>query len=120
MENKAINKHKGEVLVSLAGKEYKARLTIDAIMQIEDAVDMGIVKLAQKMSEGDLRMGHMIQVLLPALRGGGNDLQPKDVMELVQRHGLVQSMAVVAKVLTEVLSTGNTEVATEGKKQEED
>ena len=120
MENKAINKHKGEGLVSLAGKDFKARLTVDAIMQIEDAVDMGIVKLAQKMSEGDLRMRHMIQVLLPALRGGGNDLQPKDVMELVQQHGLVQSMAVVAKVLTQVLSTDNSEEATEGKKQVED
>lgn len=117
---KGINKLKGEVLVSLAGKEYKARLTVDAIMQIEDAVDMGIIKLAQSMSEGDLRLGHMIQVLVPALRGGGNDVQAQDVMELVQQHGLVKSMAVVANVLTSVLSVDNSEEATEGKKTEGD
>ena len=32
-----VNKLKGEILLNLAGKDYKARLTMNAIMQIEDA-----------------------------------------------------------------------------------
>ena len=31
------NKLRGEILVTLAGKEYTARLTVNSIMQIESA-----------------------------------------------------------------------------------
>ena len=48
----ATNPLKGQVKLKL-DKEYNARLTIDAIMQIETALDMGIIKLAQSMAEGD-------------------------------------------------------------------
>ena len=104
-----INKHKGEVRVVLGGKEYKARLTVNSIIAIEDAVDMGIIKLAQKMSEGDVRLSHVISVLTPALRGGGNDLQANDVVELVQRTGLVNSIKAVAELLTVSLSDNSEE-----------
>lgn len=85
------NKLKGETTVNLAGKDYKARLTIDAIMQIEDACNCGIIKLANRMGEADIRMSDVINVLLPALRGGGNDLQRKDIIQIVQKAGIVKS-----------------------------
>ena len=69
------NPLKGEIKLSLNNKEYKARLTIDALMQIEDALGQGIIKVAQRMGEGDVRIRDLVTVLLPALRGGGNDLQ---------------------------------------------
>lgn len=84
-------------------KNYKARLTIDAIMQIEDAVGCGIIKLAQNMSEGDIRMTHLINVLTPALRGGGNNLQEDDVKKIVQKIGIVASTNVVAEILMKTL-----------------
>lgn len=113
-----INKHKGEVRVVLGGKEYKARLTVNSIIAIEDAVDMGIIKLAQKMSEGDVRLSHVISVLTPALRGGGNDLQANDVVELVQRTGLVNSIKAVAELLTVSLSDNSEEKDTKEGKQD--
>ena len=114
-----VNKLKGEVLVELANKQYKGRLTVDSIMKIEDAVDMGIIKLAQKMADGDVRLSQVISVLTPALRGGGNDLQSKDVMELVQQTGLVKSMKAVAELLAMSLTDNSDEKEVKEGKQEQ-
>jgi len=109
------NKLKGEYTVNLAGKDYKCRLTIDAIMQIEEACNTGILKLATKMGEADIRMSEIINVLLPALRGGGNDLQRKDVIALVQESGIVNSTTAVANLLANSLTDNSNEGAEEGK-----
>ena len=113
-----INKHKGECRVTLAGKDYKARLTVNSIIQIEDAVDMGVIKLATKMAEGDVRLSHVIAVLTPALRGGGNDLQTNDVTELVQRTGLVNSIKAVADLLAVSLTDNSDEKENKEGKQD--
>lgn len=111
------NKLKGETTVNLAGKDYKARLTIDAIMQIEDACDCGIIKLASKMADADIRMSDVVAVLLPALRGGGNDLQRKDVIQIVQDSGIVKSTATVATLIAQSLTDDSEEETDEGKQE---
>ena len=55
---------KGQIKLKLGDKEYNARLTIDAIMQIEDAVGCGIIKLATKMADADIKMTDVVTVLL--------------------------------------------------------
>ncbi len=114
------NKLKGEVTLNLANKDYKARLTIDAIMQIEDACGCGIIKLATKMSDGDIRMSEIIQVLLPALRGGGNDFQHTDIINLVQETGIVKSTTAVASLLAKTLTDDSEEATDEGKQEQGD
>jgi len=114
------NKLKGETTLNLANKEYKARLTINAIMQIEDACNMGVIKLAQNMSEGDIRLTHIISVLLPALRGGGNDLQEHDVINIVQNAGIVKATTAVANLLAQSLTDDSTEETDEGKQEQGD
>ena len=104
----AINPLKGQVKLKL-DKEFNARLTIDAIMQIETALDMGIIKLAQSMAEGDVRMSTIIQVLTPALRGGGNDVQADDVIKIVSEVGIVNSTREVANLLAMVLTADSGE-----------
>lgn len=114
------NKLKGETTVNLAGKDYKARLTIDAIIQIEDSCDCGIIKLATKMGEADIRMSEVIHVLLPALRGGGNDFQRKDVVKIVQDAGIVKSTAAVANLIAQSLTDDSEEETDEGKQEQGD
>jgi|TARA_R110000744_G_scaffold103884_1_gene199054 hypothetical protein len=116
----ANNKLKGELTINLAGKDYKCRLTIDAIMKVEDSCNIGIIKLAQKMSEGDIRMSEIINVLTPAIRGGGNDLQHKDVIDLVQKAGIVKATAAVANLLANTLTDDSEEEADEGKQEQGD
>lgn len=112
------NPLKGEITVQLAGKDYKCRLTVDAIMQIEDACDCGVIKLATKMSEGDIRLNEIINVLTPALRGGGNDLQRKDVVNIVQEAGIVKATAAVANLLAKSLTDDSEEATDEGKQEQ--
>ena len=114
------NKLKGELNIQLAGKDYKCRLTIDAIMQIEDECNCGILKLATKMGEADIRMSEIINVLLPALRGGGNDLQRKDVIQIVQDAGIVKATTAVANLLAKSLTDDSEEAADEGKQEQGD
>jgi len=116
----ANNKLKGEITVKLAGKDYKCRLTIDSIMQIEDACNCGILKLATRMGEADIRMSEIINVLLPAMRGGGNDLQRKDIIQIVQDAGIVKSTTAVANLLAKSLTDDSEEEADEGKQEQAD
>lgn len=113
------NPLKGQIELTLGEKSYKARLTVDSIMQIEDAVGCGIIKLAQNMAEGDIRMSDIINVLLPALRGGGNNIQDKDVKEIVGDIGIVESAKAVAQLLTKSLTTDSGEAGEEEVKKKE-
>lgn len=112
------NPLRGQISLNLGQKEYKARLTVDAIMQIEDALDMGIIKVAQNMAQGDVRLGSIVKILTPALRGGGNNLQEADVIKLIQQAGIVEATRVVAEMLALVLSSGENEESGDEKKPE--
>jgi len=113
------NPLKGQIEVILGGNTYKARLTVDAIVKIETAVGCGIIKLAQKMGEADIRMTDIIHVLLQALRGGGNDLKEKDIINIVQDVGIIEATKCVAELVTKSLTADSDEGATEGKPQTE-
>tara|TARA_R100000655_G_scaffold77938_1_gene117267 strand:- start:9125 stop:9391 length:267 start_codon:yes stop_codon:yes gene_type:complete len=78
-------------------------------MQIEDALGQGIIKVAQRMSEGDVRIRDLVTVLLPALRGGGKDLQAADITKLVQKAGIVEATKVVANLLAKTLTDDSAE-----------
>ena len=110
------NPLKGEIEIELGGKTYKTRLTIDSIMKIEDELDCGIIKLATKMADADIRMSHIIAVLHPALRGGGNNVERNEVIKIVQEAGIVPATTALATLLTKTLTDTNSE-EDEGKPQ---
>ena len=109
---------RNQIEVTLGEKTYKARLTIDSIIQIEEKVGMGIIKLVQRMTEGDVRMSDVLQVLYFSLRGGGNDLSIKDVGKLVGDVGIVESTKSVAEILTKALVDSDEEDKENVKKKE--
>jgi len=115
VESQMANPMKGQIKLKLGDKEYNARLTIDAIMQIEDAVGCGIIKLATKMADADIRMSDVVAVLLHALRGGGKDLQESDVKKIVQKTGIVEATTAVANLIAQSLT--NDQEQEEGKKK---
>jgi len=110
---------KAQVDVTLGSKSYKARLTVDSIIQIEQSCGCGIIKLATRMAEADIMMSDIINVLTPALRGGGQDIQVNDVKKIVGEVGIVEAARVVAELLTQSLTTDSGEEGEEtGKKKE--
>ena len=72
------NPLKGQIEVTLGSETYKCRLTMNAIMEIEDSCNCGIIKLATRMAEADIRMSEIVNVLHPAIRGGGKDVNRND------------------------------------------
>ena len=109
------NPLKGQIEVKLGSETYKCRLTMNAIMEIEDACNCGIIKLATKMAEADIRMSEIINVLHPAIRGGGNDLSRNDIIKIVQDAGVLNSTTAVANLLSLSLTDNSKEEADEGK-----
>lgn len=112
------NPLKGQIEVTLGDNTYKARLTVDAIITIETAVGCGIIKLAQKMADADIRLTDLIVVLLSALRGGGNDLQEKDITKIIQDVGIIEATRCVAELIAKSLQADSEEDANEGKQVE--
>ena len=111
------NPLRGQIKVSLGGKDYNVRLTIDSLMQIESVLDKGIIKVANDMSQGDVRLRDLQAILLPALRGGGNDFQDKEVAKIIGEAGIVEATRVVANLLAESL-TDNSDEDSEVKENE--
>ena len=109
------NPLKGQIEVELGSKTYTARLTVDSIIKIETATGCGIIKLAQKMGEADIRITDLIAVLHQALRGGGNDIQEKDVNQIIQEVGIIDATKCVAELITKSLVADSDEGADEGK-----
>jgi len=94
------NPLKGEIQLTIGDTDYSARLTLDSIMQIEQSVGCGIIKLAQRMGEADIRVTDLVNVLTPALRGGGNDFKPKKIQSIIADVGLIAAASAVAELLT--------------------
>lgn len=107
------NPHRGELEVQLGEKTYQAKVTLDSIVRIEQALGVSIVKVAQMLANAEMTVEQIIQVLLIALRGGGNKLEKKDMQAIVWEAGLVQSMAVCGEILSAILG-GNEEGKAEG------
>lgn len=115
--NQMANPLKAQVDINLGGTDYKARLTIDAIMQIEEKLNCGILKLITRIADSDVRMTDLISVLTPALRGGGNDISEKDVKKIVSDSGIINTTKVVAELLAQSLQVEDQE---EDAKKKED
>ena len=113
------NPNRGELEIVLGEKKYKAKVTLDAVMRIEQSCGMGIVKIAQALSEGNLTTSQMVAILTPVIRGGGNDINEKEVGQSLWGAGLVSGMKSIGEVLAAVLSSGqdDDEEADEGNEE---
>jgi len=98
------NPLKGEIDLKLGEKTYKCRLTIDALVRIEDELDKGILELATAIAEAKVRIRTLIVVLRNALRGGGNDFDDKKIGSIIASVGIVVASTEVAKLLVATLS----------------
>ncbi len=105
----SINKLKAEKIIVVNDVEYKARMPIDTIMRIETALNCGLLKLAQRLTEADITLSEVVQFLTLALRGGGNDIKEKEVKALVNSMGLVEAFKVTGEIIALALDTNEEE-----------
>ena len=110
------NPIKGQIEVTLGSETYKARLTIDSLVKIEDELDTGILELAQNIALAKVRIRTLLVVLRHALRGGGNDFDDKKIKEIITDIGIVSASTEVAKLLVSTLNFSDSDE--EDKKKE--
>ena len=103
------NPKRGELEIVLGEKKYKARVTLDVAMRIEQSCGMGIVKVTQALSEGSLTTSQMIAIITPVIRAGGNDISDKQVGEVIWSAGVASGITAVGSVLTSIVSSGGDE-----------
>ncbi len=101
-----VNKYRGELEISLKGKKYKTKLSLDSIVRIETALGKSILEVANDLMNSRMKMTDVITILTQAIRGGGNDLTEKEIGRIVFDIGIVESFKVVGEILTNTITGG--------------
>ena len=100
------NPQRGELKISLGEKQFTGRVTLDTLMRIENSLGMGLVKIAQKLREGDLRVNELLTIITPVVRAGGNNIDQKEVGEVIWSAGLAEAMRVAGEIIAYALTAG--------------
>ena len=102
-----INPRRGEISIKLGDTTFKGKVTLDAMMRIENSMQLGIVKIAQRLSDGDITLSEIGSILTPVIRGGANDISEQDVMKLVWQSGMMEGMKIVGEIISMALNPDN-------------
>lgn len=103
------NPKRGELKIVLGKRKYKAKVTLDVVMRIEQSVGKGIVQIAQSLQAGELTTTQMVAIITPVIKAGGNDVDEKAVGNMLWESGLTEAMKIIAEVISTVLTTGGDE-----------
>tara|TARA_R100001440_G_scaffold54689_3_gene74506 strand:+ start:356 stop:697 length:342 start_codon:yes stop_codon:yes gene_type:complete len=92
---------KAEKLVKFKnGKEYKAKMSLDTILSIEQSLNMSILIIANSLSQNSLSLSQIITILTLSIRAGGNDVKDNDIKQTASENGIVDTIRVTGEVLT--------------------
>ncbi len=103
------NPKRGELTITLGEKKYQARVTMDVVMRIERSMGMGIIKVAQQLSEAEISTEQIINIILPVVRAGSNNVKEADLKKDIWEAGLVAGITACSEIVAMVLNAGNDE-----------
>lgn len=112
------NKFRSEIEIDLAGQKFNARLSLDGIVRVEQALGRSIIQIAQRLSATEMTVGELIVILLQGIRGGGNDVNEKKIKDLVSDAGLISAMAVAGEIVVAAIGVGDDEGKDQGTENE--
>ena len=98
------NSLKAEKILNFKDKTYKARMSLDTIMRIEEALGTSILKVGNKLTTADITLLDIITILTLAIRAGGNDVKDSDIKHNVSEIGLVEAMKLTGELLSLALN----------------
>ena len=111
------NKLRAETILTISGNEYKAKMSIDTISNIEEALNLSIFAIGKKLSSADLKLREVTQIMYYAIRAGGSDISENDVKKMLSEIGIIESIKIAGQMIALALQTNSddTEVDTEKK-----
>lgn len=93
------NPIRGEVAVVADGNTYTLRLGMNAIVEIETALDIGIAQVTALFQGEGLKVGNMRLVLWAALRERHPDLTLEDAGDIMGHMGLADTIAKLGEAM---------------------
>jgi len=116
----AINKLRAEKLLTFnEGVEYKARMSLDTIIRIEQTMNVSILKIGNLLAGADISVTQMVQIITLAIRAGGNDVKEKDIKKLIADIGLLEAIKMTGELISLALNVDDDSESDDEKKSEE-
>ena len=103
------NPMRGETQITLGTETYKARLTVDAIISIEEELDKGIIEIMTEIGDAKIRTSYLVVILRAALRGGGKNIDDSGVKKIISENPFTEVCRVIAELLASVLTDQGSE-----------
>ena len=104
-----INRHRGEILARLDGKDWSLCLTLGALAELEAAFAVDdIATLAERFSTGRLSSADMLKLIAAGLRGAGHSLSNDEVSAMQADGGATGYAKTVAELLSATFGNADT------------
>lgn len=85
------NVMRAEKNLLINNKEYKAKMSVDTIMRIEDSLGGSIFGIAKKFEIPDVRVNELLVIIYQCVRAGGHDITEKDIKSYISSVGIVEA-----------------------------
>lgn len=81
-------------------------MTVDSLVRLEQTTGQSLIKLTQRLSEGNLTLTEIASIITPAIRGGGADIKEDEVIKIIYQSGVADGIRVCGELLANVLAGG--------------
>jgi len=96
----SINPIKAEKLLNFPNDvSYKAKMSLDTMIRIENALGSSLLKLGNRLAGGDLTLTECISILTLGIRAGGNDVKDSDIKSLVDQIGIIECIKLTGELI---------------------
>ena len=107
------NPDRGEKAITLGGKRYIIRLSMDDIRRLEERLGKGFMALSRTF--GNAPLTEVLAVLTAGINGGrnkGNDGKPRvfeeiDIRRIMDEVGYIASYQAAAEIILGIIGEGN-------------
>ncbi len=100
----SVNPLKAEKILNFPNdKSYKARMSLDTIIRIEQALGMSILKVGQKLANAEVTLTEVISILTYSIKSGGNDVSENDIKGMISEMGLLNSIKMTGELIAQAL-----------------
>lgn len=101
------NRRRGETIACFDGGEFRLRLTLGGLAELEDAYKAdNLADLVGRFSSGTLSARDMIRILGAGLRGGGHDCDDAAVAAMTHADGAAGFAQAVTLLLIATFGAG--------------
>ncbi len=83
------NRHRGEIIAALDGRERRLVLTLGTLAELEEALGChSLAELAERFESGRLSARDIAEIIAAGLRGAGEKVSAADVAVMRHERGL--------------------------------